>query len=99
MIDHQPRVGVSLRQLLGLVQTRRAREIDRQGVLRRQSQNPVDGRVGGSVETLSLKKTRIPTVPLVETQSAIVSATPGSVGSTGLTSLNRLGCALYTSRA
>src|SRR6516162_5984446 len=48
----------------------------------------------GSVETLSLKKTRMPTVPLVEAQSAIVSATAGSVGSTGLTSLNRLGCAL-----
>ena len=45
----------------------------------------------GSVETLSLKKTRMPTVPFAPAQSAIVSTTAGSVGSTGLTSLNRLG--------
>ena len=32
----------------------------------------------------------MPTVPLVEAQSAIVSTTARSVGSTGLTSLNRL---------
>jgi hypothetical protein len=44
----------------------------------------------GSVEASSLRKIRMPTVPLVEAQSAIVSTTARSVGSTGLTSLNRL---------
>lgn len=49
--------------------------------------------MAGSVEALSLRKIRIPTVPLEPAQSAIVSTTAGSVGSTGLTSLKRVGCA------
>src|SRR4029077_15747515 len=53
----------------------------------------------GSVETLSRRNTRMPPVPVVAAQSAIVSATEASIGSTGLTSLNRLGCAAQTSLA
>jgi hypothetical protein len=47
----------------------------------------------GSVDTVSRIMIRTPIVPLVAFQSAIVSATPGSFGSTGLTKPKRPGCA------
>jgi hypothetical protein len=45
----------------------------------------------GSVETSSLRKTLMPTVPLVWAHSAIASATAGSVGSTGFDQPEPLG--------
>ena len=52
----------------------------------------------GSVETLSRIMMRTPTVPFVAFQLAIVSATPGSFGSTGLTSPNLPGVRLVRPR-
>ncbi len=47
MVDHQPRIGVSRRQLCSLLQAPPAHQVDRQGMLRRGGQNPVDAGVGG----------------------------------------------------
>src|SRR5260221_4849682 len=61
-----------------------ARQVDRQRVLRCQGQNAVDGLMAGSagsVDALSRRNTRMPTVPSVAAQSAIVSVIAGSVGS------------------
>lgn len=94
MIDYQPRIGVSRRQLPGLAEASRTRQIDRQGMLCRHGQDTVDGRVGGIGRNIVSQKDPDADRPLVPAQSAMVLATAGSVGSTGLTSPNRSGCAL-----
>jgi hypothetical protein len=53
----------------------------------------------GSVETVSRIMMRIPIVPSFAAHSAIVSATPGSLGSTGLTNPNLPGYLARTSSA
>jgi len=52
-----------------------------------------------SVETLGFIMMRTATVPSIAAHSAIVSATAGSLGSTGFTSPNRPGCAAWTASA
>jgi len=47
MVDHHPRVGVSRRQLRGLLQPSPTQQVDRQGMLRRGGQSPVEAGVGG----------------------------------------------------
>jgi hypothetical protein len=90
VVDHQPRVGFRAANWAACSR-RPSTSVDRQGC-RAAHQSPVDARVGGVGRNLVSQPIRIPTVPLVEAQSAIVSATAGSVVSTG-DSLNRLGCA------
>ena len=99
VVDHQPRIGIPGRQLGRLVQAPRTRQVNRQGVLRRRGQNAVDDGIGGVGRNVVSQEDPDADSALVAAQSAIVSVTAGSVGSTGLTSLNRLGCTPYTSRA
>jgi hypothetical protein len=61
---------------------------------RGRSQNPVDAGVGRVGRDIVPHHDLTPIVPLVAAQSAMVSATPGSFASTGLTSPNRPGWAL-----
>jgi hypothetical protein len=85
--------------LAGLFEPPPAQQIDRQRVARRGARTRLMPGSAGSVETLSRIMTRMPIVPSFAAQSAIVSATPGSFGSTGLTRPNRPGCAARTSSA
>lgn len=93
MIDYQHRIGIPGCQLSNLLQTPPTQQGDREGVTRDGRENPVDARINGVADTLLFIMIRMATVPVVAAQSAIVSATAGSVGSTGLINANQPGCA------
>jgi hypothetical protein len=99
MVDDESRVGMMVNQRGTRVQFVPAKDFDREfvGTAARRIR-PRPG-LSKSRPDSFVNMMRMPTVPGVLFQFAIVSVTAGSSGSTGLTTPNRHGCQRYTCNA
>src|SRR5262245_30033498 len=99
MVDDETCIGVAVDQRRARIHVAPAQYVDRKIVLYGRAQDAVEARVIRLAVLSFVIMMRMPTAPGVCFQSAMISPTAGSSGSTGLTIANRPGWARCTSTA
>ena len=99
MVDDEARIGMAVDHRRARIHVAPAKYVDRKVVLNGRAQDAVEARVIRLAVLSFFIMIRMPTAPGVRFQSAMISPTAGSSGSTGLTIASRSGWARCTSTA